>query len=348
MFFFLDANVNDGVPQQEQQVLVEVQTRAEPRGEAQQEAPQNIVAEAQRNEPQAEQDDHQDLIEAVQALRNAVQREMRRSELQQQVRSELQNQRDMLVNLREQQSQLRSEIHQQIRLDAEQRSAQLENEQRAESLQQQHQREARPIILEELRSGEQRAESLQQHQRVVDARPRPIILQELRSVAPQQNITFFEDQNTFIYRMRTHIDEFLANDPEQRGLVINPQIVGWAYGSHPYMVMASEDRSRLNRIRIEIERIQNEIEFGPVRHNEYAICVVCFDDIRNISKTFSLLVCGHVHCQPCIDNIIAVNRERRVQALREGYAEVIMNACGFCRREFEADSHRRIFFNYRD
>lgn len=249
---------------------------------------------------------------------------MRRSELQQQVRSELQNQRDMLVNLREQQSQLRLEINQQIRLDAEQRSAQLENE--------------------------QRAEALQQRQRVVEARPRPrpIVLQELRSVAPQQNITFFEDQNTFIHRMRTSIDEFLANDPVQRGLIINPQIVGWAYGSHPYMVMAPEDRSRLNRIRIEIERIQNEIEFGPVRHNEYAICVVCYDDIRNISKTFSLLICGHVHCQPCIDNIIVVNRERRVQSLREGYAEVIIDACGFCRREFEVDSHRRIFFNYGD
>lgn len=108
----------------------------------------------------------------------------------------------------------------------------------------------------------------------------------------------YEDQNVFISRIRRLIDDYLSTSQEDRGLVISPEIIAWAYGSHAYMMMSADDRSRLNRIRLEIERIQNRIENN--RHHDQdgiPICQVCYEDVRNQAKHFVSLICGHVMCQ---------------------------------------------------
>lgn len=112
------------------------------------------------------------------------------------------------------------------------------------------------------------------------------------------------------------------------------------------MFLSPADRVRLNSIRMEIDRIQFDIENNQIDH-DIPICVICYDNLRS-PKQFVFLACGHIHCQSCIDHIIVANVARREELIRLGLQERIDDCCATCRLAFNDDNMHRIFFNYKD
>lgn len=131
--------------------------------------------------------------------------------------------------------------------------------------------------------------------------------------------------------LKRRADEWLAQRLMNRAFWINPDIIGYAMASHPYMWMTRQDRRRLNKLRYEIDRFQETMEQNPQEPNHLdAVCPICFDGIQ-LGKEFWLLLCGHVLCEECISGIRNHQPEPK---------------CGVCNAELE--TIRRIYFSFRN
>lgn len=135
---------------------------------------------------------------------------------------------------------------------------------------------------------------------------------------------------------------FLA--AQHRGLLIDPELVAYAYASHDYRVMTHTEQLQLNVLRMEVERIRigmkrmtmltrstENVEVQlPQNRRRNAACAICFEEFSPLIITFAPF-CGHVYCRSCFNACKRLN-----------------NRCGVCTMSFRTSNHYRIYlrFNY--
>lgn len=126
--------------------------------------------------------------------------------------------------------------------------------------------------------------------------------------------------------LKGQIDEFLARPVNDRGLLVDPDIIGYAYANHPYMWMTISDQIRLNSLCLEIHRIKRAIERGEDQPNR------CFDDLTDENVEAYTPEYGHMYCWECIYRI-------------DNNGNSHCSICG--RRTLRRDHVRRCYFQYR-
>lgn len=133
-------------------------------------------------------------------------------------------------------------------------------------------------------------------------------------------------------KLKKKIDEWLAKPRFVRDPFIDYEIVGFAMSQHPYLVLSSEERRRINSTRLELEEMQEIIRR---KINKEFCCPICFDSIRT-PRTFMVLECGHLHCHDCI------------QGMDKAAGPEANPSCSECSQEIHMNQLRSIFFASRE
>lgn len=102
--------------------------------------------------------------------------------------------------------------------------------------------------------------------------------------------------------LKKKVDEWLAKPREQRNVIIDHEIIGFAMNQHPYLWMKPEDRRRVNSVRYELEKME---EIAHRNANREYCCPICFDSIQT-NRPFSAPECGHMHCDDCIKEMVRI------------------------------------------
>lgn len=115
------------------------------------------------------------------------------------------------------------------------------------------------------------------------------------------------DEYEYAVAVRSAIDKHFRRPKD---LMIEPELVTYALQTHDYHAMHSADRVKLNRIRNEVESVQNAISKGlyfqgrnPSGAIEGPICPICHNNLHERNPT-SLARCGHVYCDVCITKVV--------------------------------------------
>lgn len=128
--------------------------------------------------------------------------------------------------------------------------------------------------------------------------------------------------------LKKKIDEWLAKTRRSRDAFIDPEIVGFAMTQHPYLWLSSDERHRINSTRLELEEMQ---EISRRKADKEICCPICFDSIKT-PRPFTVLECGHMHCEECVQQM-------------DRTAGPEQNArCAECFEDIHMDKLRRIFF----
>lgn len=168
-------------------------------------------------------------------------------------------------------------------------------------------------------------------QRALDTRESRLDSCERRIVDRERQLSTVAVQDIDLKR---RIDQFLARPVDDRGLLVDPDIIGYAYANHPYMWMTISDQIRLNALRLEVHRIKRAIERGDDQpdRQQLPVCPVCFDDLTAENVEAYTPECGHMHCWECV-----------YQIDNNGNGH-----CSICtRRTLRRENVRRTFFQYR-
>lgn len=143
------------------------------------------------------------------------------------------------------------------------------------------------------------------------------------------------------------------SDENGRGLLIDPDIVGYAYSVHEYRFMSPEDQIRLNTIRLEIDRIrigmrrlnmlmharsgffespttdENTQSAANQTASEIISCSICFERFTTTTITIAPF-CGHIYCRNCYNS-----------------CKSTQNRCGVCTQNFRsAANYFRLYFRF--
>lgn len=137
-------------------------------------------------------------------------------------------------------------------------------------------------------------------------------------------------------RFTAHIEGLIHRhlQDENRGAIMNHEVIGYAFASHDYLRMDRLSRVRLNLIRLDIERSisvqhQQEMQNGFRQPDEpfyQHLCIVCYEGIGPQTEVMST-VCGHIYCRRCFTRL--------------------QNNCGHCRSNLlKPDGPFPIFFRF--
>lgn len=111
-----------------------------------------------------------------------------------------------------------------------------------------------------------------------------------------------------------------------RNLLIDPELVAYAYATHNYRSMNTMEQLQLNILRLEVDRIRygirrvimltRSVNLDQESISENITCAVCFEAFTPLTNTVAA-TCGHVYCRRCYNTIKARS-----------------NLCGVCRQPF--------------
>lgn len=134
----------------------------------------------------------------------------------------------------------------------------------------------------------------------------PSIVEE--TIGPARINNSHDDDREYTEAIRRAVDRHFARP---RSLLIEPELVVYALQTHDYNAMERVDRDNLNKLRIEIERVQRVIASGlflqsrnPDGSIDGPTCPSCYNNLHGRNPTL-LLPCGHVYCADCIQKYIA-------------------------------------------
>lgn len=132
--------------------------------------------------------------------------------------------------------------------------------------------------------------------------------------------------------LKKKIDDWLGKPRGSRDPFIDPEIVGFAMSQHPYLWLSPEERRRINCTRVELEEMQETVRRNA---NKEMCCPICFDSIKT-ARPFTVLECGHIHCEECVKEMARiVGPERNAR-------------CGECFKDIHMTNLRRIYFASRE
>lgn len=135
--------------------------------------------------------------------------------------------------------------------------------------------------------------------------------------------------------LKKKVDRFLEDEFPQ-DLLVDPDIYGYTYSSHPYLYMSVQDQTRLTRLRskiidirqrIEERKHQNFVAQRPAGNNTIPICPICFDDLRATENRIESLACGHMYCEPCLRQLSQMTTSTR-------------RKCAYCNEDLRYEQRR--------
>lgn len=176
-----------------------------------------------------------------------------------------------------------------------------------------HRRTRRNIRLDE------REREIERKERMMKQRERELEIREQR--ASQGNAAIET-------RLKKKVDDWLAQTRRARDPFIDPEIVGFAMSQHPYLWLSPDERRRINSARYELTEME---EIARRKADKEICCPICFESIRT-QRPFTVLECGHMHCQECVeqmDRIAGPEQDAR---------------CAECLRRIDMNNLRRIYF----